>query len=184
MSVIEQREAIRAALKAGVRDLAESTTHGGRFTEEELRRWGAQAPCAITAVVGFGELNMEGGQKVATVLWATFIVAADTLTLPRDVAAIALVESALDVIHPAQRWDIETASMPENIEAQNLYGSKLDAMGIALWAITWKQKVDINVVDLSNLADFLRVRGSFKTSENEDTPRAEIAVDLPATGDE
>lgn len=178
MSVLKLREAIRKELADGVKDLREVTTHGGRFDEAQLRAWGARAPCAIVAALGFPALEGHG-PVTATVEWGVFIVTRDTLTLKRDEHMLILAPNILTIVHPAQRWgDFEGVWMPEDIKAVNLYGAKIDAMGLALWAASWTQKIDINLVNASDLADFLRVRGDFTLSDDPDVPTAPILVDL------
>lgn len=177
-AVLIQRTAICTALKNGVPELRAVTTHGGRFTEEELKRWGVNAPCAVVAAVGFDGIEREGGVLIADVSWATFLVTKDSLTAKRDEAALLLAVKLLQVITPEQRWDVEGTAEAMEIKAQNLFGSKLDGMGVALWAVTWQQKVDINTVNDDALADFLRVRGDFDIAEEVATPEMGIAVDV------
>lgn len=182
MSLLQLRETIRKTLQDNVVDLKEATTHGGRFDEAQLRAWGANAPCAIVAALGFPELEMQGGTVVASVEWGIFIVTRDTINMKRDEAMLVLVPNILKVCHPQQRWgDFEGAWQPENIRGVNLYGAKLDAMGVALWAVTWSQKQDIEITSMADLADFLRVRGSFTASEPDG---ATIAISDDLTGPE
>lgn len=180
-AVVIQRAAICKSLKDGVAELRAVTTHGGRFDEAQLRAWGANAPCAVVAAVGFGDIVREGGVLNADVSWATFLVTKDTLTAKRDEAALLLAVKLLQVITPEQRWDVEGTAEATAIKAQNLFGAKLDGMGVALWAITWQQKVDINTVNESALADFLRVRGDFDIAAEDATPEMGIAVDVQNT---
>lgn len=184
MSLLKLRESIRLSLQNGVKDLREATTHGGRFDEAQLRAWGAQAPCAIVAALGVPAIEKQGGQVTITVTWGVFIVTKDTLSLKRDEAMLVLVPNILTIVEPEQRWGFDGAWAPDDIKAENLYGAKLDAMGVALWAVTWTQKQDITIVNASDLADFLRVRGDFRLSEDPDVPTAGIQIDLPGPNPE
>jgi len=180
MSLLKLREQMRVTLQNGVKDLREVKTHGGRFDEAQLRAWGAHAPCAIVAALSVPTLEKQGGQVVADVEWGVFVVTKDTLSLKRDEAMLVLVPNVLAIVEPEQRWgNFEGAWCPENIKAMNLYGAKLDAMGVALWVVTWTQKQDINIINASDLADFLRVRGDFRLSEDPAVPTAGIQIDLP-----
>lgn len=175
MSILSLRDDMKDALAAGVSDFAAVYTHGGRFDLDELKRWAVKSPCALIGPLNISEVRMEGGQTVAAIDWGCYIVAKDTPTMKRDAMALTLVGAALAVINPEQCWDDDDAHVPGLIKAQNLYGGKLDGNGVALWAITWTQALDINAFDASQLEDFLRYR------ENADVPTSEIAVDLPAT---
>ena len=55
-----------------------------------------------------------------------------------------------------QDFDLD-AERPESVRSTNLTDGEIDTNGTALWAITWKQALDVsNVIDRPDLDDFLR----------------------------
>jgi hypothetical protein len=178
MSILSLRDTIKDTLATDINSLAKTYTHGGRFTEEELKRWAVQAPCAIVCATSVSDYTYEGGQCVAKVDWAIFILTKDAPPVKRDALALTLVEAVLGVVTPLQRWNDTSAHMPEGIKAPNLYSGKLDTTGIALWAVTWSQGYDINSFDASALDDFLTYTATTQLSDNEDVPKADDLVEL------
>lgn len=182
MSLSDLRDAVESALDANVKPLAAVHVHGGQFGLAELRRYAIHAPCAVLSLRSIPAVEYEGGQVVASIEWAVYLIARDAVNAKKDAIALSLVEAALGVITPEQRWGGEASHPPESIKAPNLYSGDLDKVGIAFWAITWTQKQDIQRVDVSELADFLRYRATttVEGAEQDDTPKMDSAVDLPA----
>lgn len=153
MSILQMRDQIAGAIKEAVPALRASTPHGGRFNLQELRRYAVSAPCILVACLGAPKITEEGSQLVAKLRWAAFVLARDTKGQSRGAEALLLVEALLGVIR-GNRWELEHAHRPESLRAENLYSGKLDTHGVALWAITWEQSLDLEVLDLSQLSDF------------------------------
>lgn len=177
MSLVTLREAVRRTLKEAATDAVDVKCHGGRFDGDEVKRWAVTAPCALVGILGMPAFEYEGGQLVAGVEWGVFIVTKDKNGVKRDEAALALLEQFLSVITPSQRWNDEATHAPENIRATSLYGSRVDTNGLAIWAITWSQKHDINAVDVSTLDDFLTYRSEINLTDDEDADDAELGID-------
>ena len=72
---------------------------------------------------------------------------------------------------------------PANIKAQNLYSGTIDKTGVAMWAITWIQKIRLGeTFDMGELDDFLRAIGE---SVNDDgMTLIESQTELEGTGNE
>jgi hypothetical protein len=176
MSLLGLRTAVQTRLTAGVAGAVKVYVHGGRFTAEELKRYATQAPCLVVAVLDVLRDELQGSQTHVAVQLGCFIVARDKPQQLRDAVALTLVEAVLAVVRPEETWDDPDASAPEKIRAANLFDGKLDAHGVALWAVTWEQPYDLNVFDPSALAAFTKydvkydLKGSLDaTVEAEDT---------------
>lgn len=184
MSLVTLRTAIRDTIDEEVEGLVNVDTHGGRFDLDEIKRWAKAAPCVVVGALGMPATEYEGGTTKATVEWGAFVVTRDTTEKKRDELALVLVEAVLGVVTYRQRWGDDYAHKPESIKATNLYGGRLDATGLALWAITWTQGYDINAFDISTLDDFL-IYQSTTTPEHaalETTPAPSDTVTLEGEG--
>ena len=180
MSILSLREAIRTTIETEVTTLEKVYTHGGRFDQEQLKRWAVQSPCVVVGVLNIPSVSSDSGQCVASVEWGAFIVASNTETMKRDAHALVLLESVLGVVTPSQRWGDDLASMPDGVKASNLYSGKLDSTGVAIWAVTWTQGYDINKFDMAALDNFLTLNTSVEFSDDEDVPVTEDTTTLEA----
>jgi phage gp37-like protein len=182
-SLVESRQAIVNTIAQAVSGLAQVYTHGGEFDSEELSRWGSKAPCVIVSILGLRDAHVEGAQKTGMFEMGAFIVTKDQGRLKRDVAALNLLETCLTVISPLQRWGLEDAQAPESIRGRNLFGGKLDSQGVAIWAVTWHQGLDLNVFDPATLDDFLTYHVSYDIAEADETVDAQDTVTLDGPED-
>ncbi len=178
MSLVTLRESVRSTIADGISDLVKVQTHAGRVDLAEIQRWGFLAPCAMVGILGVPKLEQQGGQLTGDLKWGVFVVTKDSVEVKRDVAGLLMVAALLNIITPEQRWDDDDAQMPENIQAENLYNSKLDSAGVALWGISWTAGYDFNQLDVTTLDDFLSFSASASVSENEDTPTTDTLVTL------
>ncbi len=153
MILSELREAIVKAINDTINDASnpEATirtakTHPGRFNLEELKRMQAsKAPNVLLAILNAPSIEPgDNEQAEIAVSLAAFIVTTDRPGLPKDIAALNLVES-IGAIVPNNRWGQtgRRLSTPQNIRAENLYSGDLDKSGVAVWAITWTQSLYI-----------------------------------------
>lgn len=180
MSILAFRESIKTTVEGTLKTLAKVYTHGGRFDLDELKRWAVQAPCVVIAPLGIRAAYIEGGQSVADVQWGIFTVTRDLKTTTRDAAALTLVEGVLSLVKSDQRWGSDDAHAVEDVRGENLFTGKLDAQGIAIWGISWKQGIDINVFDVNALDDFLLYESTIQLSDDEDVPTSIDDVTLEA----
>lgn len=182
MTLVLLREKIKDTLKAEVSGIAEAYTHGGRFDQDELKRWGRISPCITVGVLDMPELSHEGATPVGTFEWGAFIVTKDEVKpeRKRDVMGLLMLQKALQVITPTQRWDEDGPYAIENIKARNLYSGKIDGIGIALWVITWSHKYELTDFDINTLDNFLTAHADLTPeSDNADTPKTETTTTLP-----
>lgn len=157
MTLLEQREAIVAALKAALPQIGLNIrSHGGRFTPEEIRRYAVNTPALLVACLGLASItDNDDGTVTAVPVWGVFVVATDKPQLPRDAGALVLVSAATPVI-AGNRWGLDSADYPDQLRGDNLYSGTIDGAGVALWAISWRQSITLAEFDPSALEDFLR----------------------------
>ena len=185
MSLASLRAAIAAALDAATPPSVTCAEHGGRFDIEELRRVSAKAPALFVAVLGFSDCAESCGSYEATVSWAVFSVARDKPGVSRDRSAMALVD-ALALIVPGNTWGLaESIGTPDGVRGDNLFSATVDKAGVAMWATTWRQRMQLGS---AMPADALAALDLFATFDARfpvagDAPVAEDRVSLPQDGD-
>jgi hypothetical protein len=155
MSTLALRSAIVSAIDDGIPTLKTCQAHGGKFDLKELMRWAVQAPAVLVSVLG-GNIQREGGANVIDLRVAAFIVTPGSSASHRDAAVLTIVD-AIAALACNNAWDYSQASAPQNIKCENLYAGDIDQKGVALWAVTWTQNVDVGEIDASELDDLKTV---------------------------
>ena len=171
MSLLDLRQAIVDDLQANIPDLKECAGHAGRFDREEIRRIAHKSPAVFVACLAASETEDEGGEIESDLRWGAFIVAKDQRAVKRDEVALALLQALL--LHlPGNRWNVE-AGRPENIAAQNLYSGKIDKLGIAMWGVSWSQRMTLGAaLDETTLAVFATLHTEHSLVPGVDEPAA------------
>lgn len=176
MSLVDVRNAIakhyRTAL-AGV----QVHEHGGPLDLEELKRIGLRSPAAVVTCLGVPKLDVQGSVVVADVTFAVFCVASDGLKGKRDIGAMLLAEAVM-VEAPNQRWSGTAARASRDVSAANLFSPKLDASDISLWAVRWRQQVDLERNAQTKLDDFVTFYGTYDIGQTDDTAVTEDQTEL------
>ena len=118
---------------------------GGAFDAAEIRRHVTQAPAVIVTCLGAGDYARQAqGVWTLEAQLAAYILCRDTPpTLTREVQALGLVTAVLKAVARAT-WSDPAAFgvVPgDSLDATNLYSGDLDSVGVALWAVTWRQTV-------------------------------------------
>ncbi len=163
-------------------DAVHCDSHGGRFDLNELKRVSAKAPAVYVATLGFSNLKESSGTYEATVAWGAFIVAKDQpKKVKRDQVALSIVDM-LSLIIPGNNWDLEeTLGSPERIQSDNLFSALVDKAGVAMWAITWRQHMQLGQAmtedELATLDLFKTFDAKFPIADK--APVAEDEVNLP-----
>ena len=123
--------------------------HDGRFDLGELRRVSTRTPAIFVACLGTLEVESRGtGQVDAVKQLAAYVITRNSVGLPRGQAArnlvdgleIYLLRGREEDARPG-RWGLSGVGPAERIRAQNLYSGPIDKQGIALWAVSWQQKL-------------------------------------------
>lgn len=168
MSIETVRTAIVNTIAAKITALKTCEAHPGRFDLVEIKRVAANAPAVFVAALATGKQESSNGDVQAPVSFAVFIVTKDQPQKTRDSLVLDIV-NALLVLTDSNDWDSEDViEDPTNIRSQNLYSASIDKNGIAMWAITWQQKIKLgNVTDVAALDDFLRTNGTAKNQDGD-----------------
>ena len=155
MSVLAVRASIVQQLQATLPPGVQVLAHGGRFdSAEEIKRYVTKGPTVLVSCMRI-PLSTPGTARVMLPAgWAIFVITKDVPGAPRDQGAIALVEAVLLQIN-SNLWGRTDVMVPSAIESRNLYSSKVDNLGVALWAITFTQMVTDLAVDTSTLNNFV-----------------------------
>lgn len=123
--------------------------YGGEFSGDEVVVSGFKSPAILIA--GLGWTRPKGGERMAgkkarVCHMAAFVVTSEANRIERMLSAQRLAERldlALTTWTPENELDapLEVAAPEENIRCENVYGRKVDAKGLALWLVTWRQCV-------------------------------------------
>lgn len=132
-------EAVCARIRAWLPACKEVQPHDGRFAVEELQRWAARVPAVRVASLGVAAVRAVGDGRVELdlQLWA-FAAAKDQPGRSRGAAARAMADRLL-VGLPGERWGLAGVGEARQARAENLYAPGLDKLGLALWAVAWRQ---------------------------------------------
>lgn len=122
---------------------ADAGTAAGRMTEADIKRMAVRTPAIRVAVLGLPSGEAAGNGEVdRMVAFTAYVLTTDKPKLPRDDAALAMVENLMLRL-PGQRWN-SADTYPvhgDAITAENLYSATLGNVGVTLWAVVWRQKV-------------------------------------------
>lgn len=185
MSLESLRTAVVDTLKAALPASVSVEPHGGRFDQAELRRIVTKAPAVFVATLGFSDLKHEHGDFQATISWGAFVVAKDAPKVSRDQGATVLV-NALAMVIPESTWSLaaECVNTPQAMRGDNLFSATVDKLGVAMWALTWRQTMVLGQAlsdeDLAALDLFETLYAQFPVAD--DAPLAEDEVQLPQEG--
>ena len=80
------------------------------------------------------------------------------------------------------RWGLEWAHIPEEIRCDNLYEAELDKTGVAIWAVTWQQRIEVTreqtLESFNTLSAAWQLEGA-----GEQTPAAEDTISATQGGE-
>jgi hypothetical protein len=174
VSLVSLRDGALAAIQAALPPNVNLEAHGGRFDLEELKRMAAKAPCVRLAVLGVDDAQQtRSGEAELLARLGAFVVAKAAPGLTRDRAALAIVDTILGVV-PGNRFSLDATQPAGDVRADNLYSGDVDQAGVAMWAVSWHQKVFEGGVDTSTLAVFQTLDAKYPlTDGTSTTPVAE-----------
>ena len=141
-------------VSAEIPDLRECVPHGGRFDLDQIKRFAAMAPSVRVALLGAGPAQDLGGPQ-----WRhpAFVLASG---LGRDAAAAAICQRILAIVS-GSRWDDPDLGPASGARADNLYSEGARSQGIALWAVSWEQPVQLSRSRTSDQLRLTSVHASF-----------------------
>ncbi len=154
MSIAGLRAAVIADLEANVSGFQVFGGYGGTFNRDELKRIALKSPACLVSVLG-GTVQREGGEPTCNLTMSAFIITRGTSQQLRDEDVLVLVEPVAARV-ARNGWKYECSRAPEGVRIDNLYTGEIDKLGVALWSVTWIQRLDIDVFDpdAEPLADF------------------------------
>ena len=166
MSIETVRAAIVEMIDAEIPALKTCEAHPGRFDLAEIKRVAANAPAVFIAALATGQHDNSTGDVQAPVSFAAFIVTKEKPDKTRDSQVLEIV-NALLVLTTDNSWgSADVVENPVSIRSQNMYSASIDKQGIAMWAITWQQKIILgNATNVSALDDFLRATGAAENAD-------------------
>ncbi len=131
--------------KTRMPNVATIETHGGRFDLAEIKRLSRKLPAVFISILQVNDMTeVETGEFDVELTIGVFIITSDQPKLPRQIAAISLIEELVLIIADNQ-WGMDRVGVhPANLpNAKNLFSKEVDKTGIAIWAISFKQKLRI-----------------------------------------
>ncbi len=146
MSAASQLVRVRDAVGARIKEALPAfdvAGHHGRFSDDELRKFGVAAPAVRVAILAMGEPEGSGEGYVDYVLTiGIYVCTKDGATLgDRDGSALAAVETIV-LLSLRSSWGLRDICKPaRSATAQNLYSAAGLADGLAMWAVDLRQPV-------------------------------------------
>lgn len=148
---------LRNSIVVGLRDampVREVVAAGGRLNVEDLRRLGARTPCIAVAALGAPAFNERSTIKECDLRWVAYLITKDVPGSSRDAQALAFLAPLFAAI-ASNSWG--EGQRPTELTADNLYTRQIDELGLALWAVTWRQRIEVAPFDHTKLDKFLEL---------------------------
>ena len=123
---------IAEAIATRLPDLRECAPHPGRFNASEVQRMSTRTPAVRISLLDIKPA--KAGNH--TLSLAAFIVTADQRGLQRNDAALAIAAAVVRRVRGTS-WGSDLIGESSEPSAQNLYDTKTDKSGVALWAVSW-----------------------------------------------
>lgn len=172
--LLATRQAIKAALVSSIRLANQITEHPGPFTLEELLRLSTRNPSLIVVCQGVPSIQRQAaGVLFGEGVFAVFVVTSDQRELRRDALAMLLAEQVAQLA-ANNTWNDAASKTPTDIVLTNLYSTALDAKGVSLWAVRWRQLVQFANASTSTLDDFERTVAEYTVGSEESSDQVEL----------
>ena len=147
--------------------------HGGPFSLAEVKRISKKSPAVAIVCLRLPGTESSGHDILSEVSFGAFCFSNNRKKILRDVEALDLSERVLVHLN-RNRWPdkdgTDSASgPPREISAANLYSTALDELGVALWAVSWKQRVTLDRDETTTtLEDFETLYSTYDLDEEVD----------------
>lgn len=179
MSLATIRTAVVDTLRDRLPAPVKVDAHGGRFDGGELKRVSMHPPGVYVAVLGFEQLGQTDSYQLAL---AAYLITADRPGSDRGEEAL-LLANTLQAAVKGNDWGHDQAEgVPERISGRNLYGASIDRHGIAMWALSWRQRFELfdDEDPGQALNDFITYHGEIDVDDTQDGEPAVVdTVELP-----
>lgn len=154
------RTNIAAHLRANLPDMVTVLELDNTADDAALERLSTASPAVGVEIVGTDGLTVMGEAPYATASIGVSVICTPQLDadgVAKDATQAALALVTLVQAHIADQHFGLVGGKPESVRATNLTDGDIETNGTALWAVTWKQSLDIsNVITRPDLDDFLR----------------------------
>lgn len=148
------RDQIVTDLRPGFDEKVEIKTHPGAITLAEAKAYAVGAPAIRIALLSGPDPNYTEAECYVKV--AGYCITKNGKAGTYDKQMLLLASQLFGFVH-ATVIGGQDAERPQAIQFQNLYTRELGEEGIGLGAITWTQRVKIDVPAQGSLAHFLRL---------------------------
>lgn len=140
------REAVIEAIATAFPALQEVKSHGGTFTEAQLKRYSDKSPCVRVAILGVHKNQLVStGEMRGPIRMAAYVIAQDISGKVQSFdVAMALAEQVAGFIQ-GNAFGYERAGMANITEVQNLFSLESEKRGITIVAAAWQADVRIGV---------------------------------------
>lgn len=153
MKLVAHRNAIKQAFKDRFTAMAdEIDVHPGRFNLDELKKLSLKLPAIRITTMALGKPEPVGNGEVdRAVKCVAFIITGDKKDLPRDEAALNIIEDLINYL-PKKTFDkpegedghiggLHLINDNDVGEAENLYSSNLGRNNVTIWGLSWTQTI-------------------------------------------
>lgn len=149
MSLDGVLESIVAGIAAGVPALKVCETIGGNVDLAEVQRRSRQLPAAFVFCIGTEDATLAQDKVKTTGLFAAVLVvksepSAPPVTMTRDAVVARLAGRIIYAVTTAGDWgDGEVIGPPSAVDSRNRYSTAADKAGAAIWAVSWRQQLEL-----------------------------------------
>lgn len=167
MSLVSYLNELRDNADAFLPDNVNVYLHIGRFGANEISRYAIRCPALVLAVAGAENVVRVGGAYRAPMTVTAFCIGKEITTEDRGSMALTVADVFMEYLLFGTLP--EDGSTPSDIDLENGYSEQLDKFGLALFAVTFKQQVQVDRrVSWEELDDFLLFRGTYDLPDSID----------------
>jgi hypothetical protein len=153
MSIVEVRQQIVDDFIVHLNGLVHRdgvSPHRGMFESlNELQTLANRSPSALVAIRWVENVQQENNQFVGNAVFTVNVIANSRRNSNASTTAALVAQSIAQYISTdAKKWDFSIES-PDQIRFVDVTTLKIHQSGVALWEVSWKQKIEFNDVDLS-----------------------------------
>lgn len=131
------------AIAAVAPELVTCQSRAGALMPAELKDLGLRAPAVIVSWLEARPAVERAGPAPSLDLgMAAYVIARDALGLPREIVAAAIATRILALV-PGRTWERAEAGEAHGLRLQSLATQAVRREGIALWAVTWLQPIQL-----------------------------------------
>ncbi len=140
----QTQQAAVAALKQALPGLRTCEVYAGEFSGGELSRGSLAAPAVLVACLGATRGDEHGsGEYDFVARFAAYCLTRHAGSrAQRGVLAQELAEGVLAALE-GSRFGLRGLSAAKVTRLDNLYGEAFDKAGVALWAVSWEQRIKL-----------------------------------------